>query len=242
MEIMDKPLKIDMIYTSIEELPESIKNLIGLNYLDITGCKGLQHLPSSLFMLPNFVTLKIRECCQLGVSFRRIRASHSTCSKLETLHFGNADLLNEDVHRIIHNFPNLKDLNVSENKFVSFPTSIIECNKLTRLDVRFCAKLQELPELPLSVEEVDASFCNSLTWETSNMLWTQVCKEKERLQVIMPKTKIPEWFDYVSEEGFPFFEARGKFPSVALAFVFGEEDPMIQRPYSDGISFGASLF
>lgn len=35
--------------------------------------------------------------------------------------------------------------------------------------------------------------------------------------------KIPGWFDYINEGGFPIFEARGKFPAVALAFVFGIE-------------------
>jgi len=40
----------------------------------------------------------------------------------------------------------------------------------------------------------------------------------------MPEREIPEWFDYVSEKGFPVFDARRKFPAVALALVFGEMD------------------
>ncbi|KAL2327185.1 hypothetical protein Fmac_020612 [Flemingia macrophylla] len=219
---MDKPLKIMMSGTAIEKLPESIEKLTGLYYLDIKYCKGLKHLPSSLLMLPNFITLNIGECRLLRESFRRFQGSHSTCPKLETLVFDYADLLDEDLHVIIHNFPNLKNLTVSWNNFVYVPVHIKECTNLRTLDVKYCRKLEEIPELTSSVQIVDALHCNSLTRETSNMLWSQVRKEVKRLEVVMLKTDIPRWFDYVKEEGFPVFEARGNVPVVALAFVFGE--------------------
>jgi len=38
----------------------------------------------------------------------------------------------------------------------------------------------------------------------------------------MPKTKIPNWFDFVGSEDVPLLWARRKFPVVALALVFGE--------------------
>nr|KYP68875.1 TMV resistance protein N [Cajanus cajan] len=214
---------------TIEELPKSIKKLIGLNYLDMTYCMRLQHLPSSLFMLPNFVTLHIGRCHQLRESFRMSKGNHSTCPKLETLHFEDANLLEEDIHMIIYNFPNLKDLNLSWNNFVSLPTCIEEYTKLTCLDVSYCKMLREIPELPSSVEKVDATLCNSLASETSNMLWSQVRKETRRLEVMMPKRKIPEWFDYVSKGSFLIFKARGKFPAIALAFVFGEMDAKAKK-------------
>jgi hypothetical protein len=40
----------------------------------------------------------------------------------------------------------------------------------------------------------------------------------------MPKTKIPNWFDYVGDEDIPVFWARRKFPVVALALVFGKSE------------------
>lgn len=55
----------------------------------------------------------------------------------------------------------------------------------------------------------------SCLWDVS-----QVRKDMKRIE--MPKRKIPEWFDYVNG-GYPVFEARGKFPTVALVFVFGKE-------------------
>uniref|UniRef100_K7N1C8 ADP-ribosyl cyclase/cyclic ADP-ribose hydrolase n=1 Tax=Glycine max TaxID=3847 RepID=K7N1C8_SOYBN len=50
----------------------------------------------------------------------------------------------------------------------------------------------------------------------------QVKKEKNELEVMMPKREIPKWFHYVNKGRFPDFKARGKFPAVAIAFVFGE--------------------
>ena len=51
---------------------------------------------------------------------------------------------------------------------------------------------------------------------------SQVCEEKERIQVVMPETEIPNFFDYVGSEDIPVFWARRNFPVVALAFKFGE--------------------
>ena len=49
-----------------------------------------------------------------------------------------------------------------------------------------------------------------------------MCKEINRFEVVMPNTEIPEWWDYQDQGGIPIFWARGKFPIVALAFVFGK--------------------
>ena len=45
-------------------------------------------------------------------------------------------------------------------------------------------------------------------------------EEVNRLEVVMPKTEIPEWWDYRDQGGIPIFWVRGKFPIVALALVF----------------------
>ncbi|KAL1362029.1 hypothetical protein AAHE18_03G049600 [Arachis hypogaea] len=229
---MDKPLKICLKATAIEELPDSFFDLVGLRYLDLTSCEKLGFLPSSLFMLPNLVTLKVGGCPQLGGAFARFRGSLSTTAEsgpsLETLHFSHASLCDEDLHVIMQSFPNLEVLNVSSNNFVSIPACVQESSYLTSLDLSCCLKLQEIPELPSSVRKVDVRHCNSLSANTTSMLWSQVRREINKLQVVMPtsNTKIPEWWDdrtswkYYSQD--LNFEARGKFPVVALAFVFGE--------------------
>ncbi|KAL9296284.1 hypothetical protein ACSQ67_022180 [Phaseolus vulgaris] len=232
--MMNNKLQINMVDTAINMLPESIEKLTGLNYLEMTDCKELQHLPSNLFILPNFVTLKVGGCRRLRESFIRFEESHSVCPKLETLHFDNAYLSDKDVRMIIYHFPNLKDLNISCNPFMFLPACIKQSTKLTSLHLRYCLMLQEIPALPSSVQKVDAKYCYSLTSESSNILWSQVRREMKRLEVVMPKRVIPEWFDYVSEGGFPVFRARIKFPAVALALVFGEVDAKAKRETMPG--------
>ncbi|XP_057749884.1 disease resistance protein RUN1-like [Arachis stenosperma] len=225
---MDKPLKICLKATAIQELPDSFVDLVGLRYLDLTSCEKLGYLPSCLFMLPNFVTLKVGGCPQLGRSFARFRGSLSTTAEsrpsLETLHFSHASLRDKDLQVIMQSFPNLEVLNVSSNNFVSIPACVQESSYLTSLDLSYCLKLQEIPELPSSVRKVDVRHCNSLSANTTSMLWSQVSREINKLQVVMPtsNTKIPEWWDHRTSWKHLNFKARGKFPVVALAFVFGE--------------------
>ena len=64
-------------------------------------------------------------------------------------------------------------------------------------------------------------------------------KEIRGLEVRMPKREIPEWFDYVNEGGYPVFKARGKFPAVALAFVFGDVKAL---PYLSSMGVHLHLF
>ncbi|KAL1332647.1 hypothetical protein AAHE18_11G042600 [Arachis hypogaea] len=222
---MDKPLKICMKDTAIRELPPSFANLSGLGYLNMSNCKQLQNLPSKLFVLPNFVTLKIGGCPQLRESFTQFKGCDSRAEcwpNLETLHFCNASLSDEDLYVIVHSFPKLRELNVSSNCFVSIPTYIKESINLTTLDVSYCLKLQQIPALPSSIQKVDARHCNSLTADSSSTLWSQMPREIDRLEVVMPETEIPEWLDYHGHGVIPIFWARGKFPVVALAFVFAE--------------------
>ncbi|RYR79683.1 hypothetical protein Ahy_A01g004499 [Arachis hypogaea] len=222
---MDKPLKICMKDTAIRELPPSFANLSGLGYLDMSSCKQLQKLPSELFVLPNFVTLKIGGCPQLRESFTQFKGCDSRAEcwpNLETLHFCNACLSDEDLYMIVHSFPKLIELNVSSNYFVSIPAYIKESINLTTLDVSYCLKLQQIPALPSSIQKVDARHCNSLTADSSSTLWSQMPREIDRLEVAMPETEIPEWLDYHGHGESPIFWARGKFPVVALAFVVDE--------------------
>ncbi|PNY02507.1 disease resistance protein (TIR-NBS-LRR class), partial [Trifolium pratense] len=226
MQKMEKPLKINMISTAIKEFQKSVGNLTGLEYIDMSICKGLKELSSSFLLLPKLRTLKIDGCTQLGESFQRFKERHSVANgypNLETLHFSEANLSYEDVNAIIECFPNLEDLKVSHNGFVALPNCIGSSMHLKSLDVSFCMNLTEIPELPLSIHKIDARHCQSLTLEASSLLWTKVSQEIQRVQVVMPmlKREIPEWF-YRSTHEIPLLWARRKFPIIAIALVFGE--------------------
>ena len=194
---MTKPLKIYMINTAIQKLPKSIGKLTGLECIDISNNRELKCLPSSLFMLPNVVSLKIEACSKLQESFRSLVQHPSKADvrpKLQSLNVENDNLSDEDLLAILCYFPNLKELIASENNFVSIPSCIKECGDLTSLelngceklkkipeftnlrilDVHHCSNLEEISELSSTVQKVDARFCFKLTRETSDMLWNQV--------------------------------------------------------------------
>ncbi|XP_019413229.1 PREDICTED: disease resistance-like protein CSA1 [Lupinus angustifolius] len=212
-----KPLKIYLMDTSIEELPDSIGKLTGLEYLEMTSCSRLRCLPSTLFMLPNLVTLKVGGCPRLPKSFRR----HEVSNSVRTLHFNGAHVSGEDLPMIIHSFPKLEDLNMSSNCFAYFPACIQDSISLKCLDVSQCRRLEEIPELPSSVQKVNARDCYSLNAETLDMLWSQVRKKINRLEIVMPiGREIPEWFNQEQVGGVPIFKARAKFPVVGVAFAF----------------------
>ncbi|WJX43245.1 hypothetical protein P8452_30376 [Trifolium repens] len=227
MQKMDKLLKIHMINTAVKEFPKSIGNLTGLQYIDMSHCRRVKDLSSSFLLLPKLLTLKIDGCPQLGEAFQRFKDHHSRENgypNLETLHFSEANLSYEDVDAIIECFPKLTDLKVSHSEFIALPECIRGSLHLKNLDVSFCNNLAEIPELPLSIQKIDARHCPSLTSEASSLLWSKVSQEIQRIQVVMPmlKREFPEWFDCIYSEGIPIFWARRKFPIVALALVFQE--------------------
>ncbi|XP_058743017.1 TMV resistance protein N-like isoform X2 [Vicia villosa] len=241
---MNKPLKVYMINTSIKRLPDSIDNLIGLVSIEMSHSKNLKHLPSCLFMLPSVVAFKFGGCSKLGESFRRFvhdcPSGANVWLKLKTLHFENSGLSDEDLHSIFTCFPKLEELTASYNNLVSLPVCIKESDNLTKLDVSGCNMLQKIPEctnlrilnvhgcvklehiskLPCTIRKIDAKYCFNFSRETSDMLWDQVKKDRHGLEIVMPRTEIPEWFDYRSKGGIPCLWVRGKFPNVALALVF----------------------
>ncbi|KAK7405460.1 hypothetical protein VNO78_06774 [Psophocarpus tetragonolobus] len=147
-----------------------------------------------------------------------------------TLHLSEARLSNEELYAVLRSFPRLEYLNASYNDFVYLPKCIKGSLHLKSIDVSHCKNLRTIPELPPSIEKVDARYCPLLTPEISNLLWSKVSEEKERIQFVMPGTNIPNWFDYVSNKDIPLIWARRKFPAFALAFVF-KEDNETKRPF-----------
>ncbi|XP_061342795.1 disease resistance protein RPV1-like [Gastrolobium bilobum] len=205
---MNKPLKIYMINTAVKELPDSVGNLIGLVCIDMPSSRKLRYLPSSLFMLPNVVAFKMGGCSQLRESFTWFIGGPSAAegrSPLQTLYFENGGLSDEDLHAVLNCFSKLEELIASENNFVSLPACIKESVHLTSLDVSVCKNLKKIPEctnlrilnvhrcgkledisdLPSTIQKVDARYCFSLTRETSTMLWSQVSKEIRGLEVVI---------------------------------------------------------
>ncbi|XLR42073.1 hypothetical protein HN51_020270 [Arachis hypogaea] len=219
MQEMDKPLKINLVNSAIEEFPNSIGNLTGLEHIDISKSKRLRYLPGSFLMLPKLFTLTIDGCSLLGRSFKRFKGHSSP--NIRRLNFSGANLSDEDLHPILHVHQKLEGINVSNNCFSSLPKCIEGFLHLKILDVSYCNNLMIIPELPSSIQKVDARYCLSLTPGSSTMPLSKILQETKRIEVVMPKKEIPNWLDYNCSKDIPLFWARRKFPVVALAFMFG---------------------
>ncbi|MED6158630.1 hypothetical protein PIB30_034465 [Stylosanthes scabra] len=216
---MDKSLKINLVNSAIEEFPDSIGNLTGLEHIDISNSKRLRYLPSSFLKLPKLFTLTIEGCSLLVRSFERFKGHSSP--NIRRLNFGDANLSDEDLHPIIQVLQNLEDINVSHNDFASLPNCIEGSLQIKSIDVSYCKSLKTIPELPSSIQKIDARYCLSLSSKSSTMLLSKILLETQRIEVVMPKMKIPNWLDYNCSKGNPLFWARRKFPVVALALTFG---------------------
>ncbi|KAL2326484.1 hypothetical protein Fmac_025542 [Flemingia macrophylla] len=231
---MDKPLKIYLVNTAIKEFPKSISNLTGLEYLDISSCTRLKNLPSNLLLLPKLVTLLVDGCSQIGESFISFNEMHSIttcCPNLTTLHLTETNLSNKELCAILKGYPKLEALKVSYNDLVSLPECIKGSMHLKSLDVSYCKNLRSIPELPPAIQKVNARYCRGLTSKASKLLWSKVHQEKERIQFVIPETNIPKWFHCTSEEGIPLMWARNKFPTIALAFVVGEDKKSVMKKF-----------
>ncbi|KAL1074997.1 hypothetical protein V6Z11_D11G328300 [Gossypium hirsutum] len=198
MDTMERLYELDLSGTALKELPSSIVNLIGLVYLSLNDCKNLE-LPSSIGNLIGLTRFNMNNCKNL-VCFR------DSFYKLKSLE--------------IFNLKALKEL----------PSSIGNLIGLTRLNMNNCKnlRLKSLPELPPSLEHLDAHDCTSLEDISSiKKLFKQAlfCQDrpyrslvldfsncfklgekgappesKRRIRILtcVPGSEIPEWFDFKS--------------------------------------------
>ncbi|CAJ1933837.1 unnamed protein product [Sphenostylis stenocarpa] len=202
----------------VTEFPD-VSGAMNLRELRLDGCQKLVSIHKSAGYLVNLVLLSASGCYQLP-------------SFVPTMYLPSLQYLSFELCSRLAHFPKIDgtmdeslEINISYTDLKELPESIEKLVGLKYLDMTDCKGLQhyqlrKIPELPSSVEKVDARECKCLTSQTSNILWCQVRKEIKRLKVKMPHTEIPEWFDYVNNGGYPVIKARGKFPVIALAFVF----------------------
>ncbi|GMN33115.1 hypothetical protein TIFTF001_003989 [Ficus carica] len=134
LEPMTSLKKLYLQRTGIRLLPLSIGNLIGLQLLDMDMCEQLESLPSSIANMSRLWKLMLSNCPKLEY-FPRFSGSLS--SDLEVLYLNNSNV-------------------------IEIPDSIKEISKLRELYVSNCKNLRSLPELPLALQILDASGCESL--------------------------------------------------------------------------------
>ncbi|KHN26944.1 TMV resistance protein N [Glycine soja] len=149
--------------TPITKLPSSLGCLVGLAHLNLKNCKNLVCLPDTFHKLKSLKFLDVRGCsklCSLPDGLEEMKCLEQIC------------LSADDSVELPSSAFNLENLQITfektdptRNNFVTLPSCISKLTKLELLILNLCKKLQRLPELPSSMQQLDASNCTSL--ETS---------------------------------------------------------------------------
>ncbi|RVW83228.1 TMV resistance protein N [Vitis vinifera] len=201
MEDMKCLEELDLRGSGIKELPSSIQNLKSLIDLCMSTC--LVTLPDSIYNLRSLRHLMLRGCSNLEKFPKNLEGF---CSLLQ-LDLSHSNLMEGSIPTEIWDLYSLVILNLSWNHMVSIPSGISQLCKLRYLHISHCKMLQDIPELPSSLREIDAHGCTKLEMlsSPSSLLWSSLlkwfnptsnehlnCKEGKRV-VILGNGGIPGW-------------------------------------------------
>ncbi|XLU54349.1 hypothetical protein S245_048997 [Arachis hypogaea] len=133
MEPAESFAHMNLVKTTIKEIPSSLAYLVGLQTLQLNLCKDLEFLPNSIGNL-NLLS----------------KLDFSGCEKLSEL---PSD---------IGNLSSLRKLSLHESSIVDLPESIAHLSSLKSLDLSDCKKLENIPVLPPFLEHFVAFDCPSV--------------------------------------------------------------------------------
>ncbi|MED6159029.1 hypothetical protein PIB30_038624 [Stylosanthes scabra] len=169
-----KVLKVP--YSSqLKQFPD-LSRAINLEILDLKYCLLLTRVHPSLFSLNKLETLDLSWCSSLTrletnahlASLRYLSLYH--CKNLNKFSVISENMTELDLrHTLIRGLPSsfgcqskLEKLHLANSEIKRMPDNIKLLTSLKYLDISDCKNLQTLPELPLSIETLDADNCTSL--------------------------------------------------------------------------------
>ncbi|KAH9726177.1 ADP-ribosyl cyclase/cyclic ADP-ribose hydrolase [Citrus sinensis] len=178
--------------TAIEELPSSIERLLRLGFLDLSNCKRLKSLPSSLWKLKSLGVLNL-----------------CGCSNLQRL----PECLGQLSSPII--------LNLARTNIERIPESIIQPFMLRYLLLSYSERLQSLPKPPFLARGCPALqpfLGNSTAGIVEDIQriphmdhklavrWQEIQENRGfsmgKVHIVMPGNEIPKWFQFQSVGSF----------------------------------------
>ncbi|KAF8012802.1 hypothetical protein BT93_I0838 [Corymbia citriodora subsp. variegata] len=164
--ILEGLKELSLRETAIKELPASIENLVSLESMNLGQCESLESLPSSIYKLQKIKSLALWDCTNL-IEFPKYEDSANPCmetglSNLHSLDLAGCNLSKVESLENLSCFPFLRKLYLTGNNITSLPTSINRRDHLSDLVVANCHQLQEIPELPPSLNLIWAEGCKSL--------------------------------------------------------------------------------
>ncbi|ONH94890.1 hypothetical protein PRUPE_7G037600 [Prunus persica] len=209
--------------SKLEKLPNELGNAECLEELDVSGT-AIRQLPSSVVQLKSLTVFNFRG----SISNKKSR-SHSFVAALsiwfgfllKKLILSDCNLL--EVPNDLSCLSSLTDLDLSRNQFVSLPNGISLLSRLQFLNLEYCERLQELPEVPQTVIVV-VDNCISLeriargSTERCKLLLRTQCINcfkfaemhdfrslevpitQDVFQFVVPGNEIPEWFNHKSAQ------------------------------------------
>ncbi|XP_061993984.1 disease resistance protein RUN1-like [Rosa rugosa] len=172
---MDSLRLLSLKGSDIRELDESIGNLIGLEYLDLTDCENLTTLPCSIYGLQNLWFLDLGECSKLvrfptNTKILNVDGCSVSLPKLGVFSIAGCSSLSDcDFLMTLDCWETLQWLNLSRNNFVSLPACLTKFVKLRDLDFSGCKRLRGIPELPPKVK-LQTWGCESLEERSSTLI------------------------------------------------------------------------
>ncbi|KAH9725407.1 ADP-ribosyl cyclase/cyclic ADP-ribose hydrolase [Citrus sinensis] len=178
--------------SKLQNVPETLGQVESLEELDISGT-AIRRPPSSIFVMNNLKTLSFSGCNgppsstswhwhfpfnlmgQRSYPVALMLPSLSGLHSLSKLDLSDCGLGEGAIPNDIGNLCSLKQLNLSQNNFVTLPASINSLFNLGQLDLEDCKRLQSMPQLPSNLYEVQVNGCASLVTLSGAL---KLCKSK----------------------------------------------------------------
>ncbi|XP_030457686.1 disease resistance protein RPV1-like [Syzygium oleosum] len=137
--------------SSVEKLPKSIGKLKSLVELNLSRTNVIE-LPDSIGELKRLEVLLMESC-----NLRKLPKAIGMLEKLEYLEASNCKFLEGEIPMDIGALSSLKILNLEHTRISEVPPTISQLSQLRDLGLRACHELQQLPELPPSLESLEIS-------------------------------------------------------------------------------------
>ncbi|KAK5786737.1 hypothetical protein PVK06_041380 [Gossypium arboreum] len=146
---MERLSFLDLSGTALKELPSSIDNLIGLDYLRLNNCENLVCLPDNLYKLKSLERFDLKGCSRLeifpeiletmemlreldlsGTALKELPSSIDNLIGLRSLTLNNFEKLFTAIggrpvkQKHLHGLSSLKKLDLTESNLEDLPTTI----------------------------------------------------------------------------------------------------------------------
>ncbi|KAL4374468.1 hypothetical protein AHAS_Ahas05G0184800 [Arachis hypogaea] len=219
---------------SLIKVHESVGTLDKLVTLNLLFCSNLKMFPSR-FMLKSLHTLLLTGCSKL----KKFPEIVGNMEHLEEILLQGTAI--KELPQSIEYLSGLKSLFLESCQSLEhLPSSLQKLQNLTILDLSGCSKLQKIPKLPLNTRYIDLSNCRSLTsFPTLSSISNFIAEDFPRFyqirfvnchkldmmlpeyiscEVVLPGSKIPDWFQYQSTNNSIYLEVSsglyGKFDVI----------------------------